>query len=92
MNKLVNADLEHIFSWLNANKISLNIKKLIRWSKQNKFEGDLKIGFYDKRLYPTEDAKYLGIKFDANLNWQCQVNRPSIEWSQCSPFQNNETR
>ena len=29
MNKLVNADLEHIFSWLNANKISLNIKKLI---------------------------------------------------------------
>ena len=92
MNRLVNADLEHIFSWLNANKISLNIKKLIWWSKQNKFEGDLKIGFYDKRLYPTEDAKYLGIKFDANLNWQCQVNRPSIEWSQCSPFQNNETR
>ena len=30
LNKLVNADLKHLVNWLNANKISLNIKKL-RW-------------------------------------------------------------
>ena len=30
-------------------------------SKQNKFEGDLKI-LYGKRLYSTESVKYLGIK------------------------------
>ena len=29
-NKLVNADLKHLANWLNANKISLNVKKL-KW-------------------------------------------------------------
>ena len=46
LNKLVNADLKHLFNWLNANKISLNVKKtemVIFISKQKKFEGDLKI-------------------------------------------------
>ena len=28
LNKLVNADLKHLVNWLNANKISANIKKL----------------------------------------------------------------
>ena len=27
LNKLVNADLKHLANWLNANKISLNVKK-----------------------------------------------------------------
>ena len=30
LNKLVNADLKHLANWLNANEISLNIKKL-KW-------------------------------------------------------------
>ena len=37
MNKVVNADLKHLVNWLNANKISLNVKKLkIFKSKQKK--------------------------------------------------------
>ena len=51
LNKLVNADLKHLLNWLNANKISLNVKKL-KWlifkSKQKKFEDDLKIKLCDK--------------------------------------------
>ena len=46
LNKLVNADLKHLVNWLNANKISLNVKKtemVIFKSKHKKFEGDLKI-------------------------------------------------
>ena len=27
LNKLVNADLKHLVNWLNANEISLNVKK-----------------------------------------------------------------
>ena len=30
-NKLVNADLKHIVNWLNANKISLSVKKKPKW-------------------------------------------------------------
>ena len=62
LNKLVNADLKRLVNWLNANKISLNVKKtemVILKSKQKKFECDLKIKLCGKRLYPTESVKYL---------------------------------
>ena len=71
LNKLVNADVKHLVHWLNANKISLNVKKtemVISKSKQKKFEGDLKIKLCGKRLYPSESVKYLGVKIDTNLN------------------------
>ena len=41
LNKQVNADLKHLVNWLNANKISLNVKRnemLIFKSKQKKLE------------------------------------------------------
>ena len=82
LNKLVNADLKHLVHWLNANKISLNVKRteiVIFKSKQNKFESDLKIKLCGKRLYPTESVKYLGVKIDANLNWEHYVNDLSIK-------------
>ena len=47
-------------------------------SKQNKFEGDLKIKLC-QRLYPTESVKYLGVKIDTNLSWQYHVNDLSIK-------------
>ena len=82
LNKLVNADLKHLVNWLNANNISLNVKKtemVIFKSKQKKFEGDLKIILCGKRLYPTESVKYLGVKNDTNISWQYHVNDLSIK-------------
>ena len=55
LNKLVNADLKSLENWLNANKISLNLKKIetvIFKSKQKKCEDHLKIKLCGKRLYP----------------------------------------
>ena len=43
-------------------------------SKQKQFEGDLKIKLFGKRLYPTENVKYLVVKIDTNLSWQYHVN------------------
>ena len=82
LNKLVNANLKHLVHWLNANKISLNVKKtemVIFKSKQKKFEGDLKIKLCGKRLYPTESVKHLGVKIDTYLNWEHHVNDLSIK-------------
>ena len=82
MNKLINADLKHLVNWLNANKISLNVKKterVIFKSKHKKFEGDLEIKLCGKRLYPTESVNYLGVKLDTNLSWQYHVNDLSIK-------------
>ena len=82
LNRLVNADLKHLVHWLNANKISLIVKKtemVIFKSKQNKFDGDLKITLCGKRLYSTESVKYLGVKTDTKLNWKHHVNDLSIK-------------
>ena len=82
MNKLVNADLKHLVDWLNTNKISPTVKETemaIFKSKQKKFEGDLEIKLCGKRLYPTESVKCLGVKTDANLNWEHHVNDLSIK-------------
>ena len=60
-----------LINWLNANKISLNVKKTemaIFKSTQKKFGGDLKIKLCGKRLYPTISVKYLGVKIDTTLN------------------------
>ena len=70
MTKLVNADLNHLVNWLNANKISPNVQKaemVIFKSKQKEFEGHLKIKLSGKRLCPTENFKYLGVKIDVNF-------------------------
>ena len=48
-------------------------------SKHKKFESDLKIKLCGKRLYPTESAKYLGVKIDTNMSWQYHVNYLSIK-------------
>ena len=71
LNELVNADLKRLVNWLNANKISLNVKKtemVIFKSNQKKLEGDLKIKLSGKILYPTESVKYLGVKIDTKLS------------------------
>ena len=48
-------------------------------SEQKKLEGDLKIKLCGKRLYPTENVKYLGVNIDTNLTWQYHVNDLSIK-------------
>ena len=48
-------------------------------SKQKNYEGDLKIKLCGKRLYTTENVKYLGVKIDTNLSWQYHVNDLSIK-------------
>ena len=82
LNKRVNADLKQLVNWLNASKISLNIKKtemVIFKSKQKKFEADLKVRLCGERLYPKEGVKHLGVKIYANINWQCQVDYLSVK-------------
>ena len=91
LNKQDNADLKHLVNWLNANKISLNVKKtemVIFKSKQKKLKSDFEIKLYGKRLYPTESVKYLGLKFDTNLTWQHHVIDLSIKLNRANAFQN----
>ena len=62
--------------------MSVNLKKtemVIFKSKENKFDGDLKIRLCGERQYPAESVKYLEVKIDANLNSKYHVNDLSIK-------------
>ena len=37
-----------------------------------------------KRLYPTKGVKYLGVRIDTNLSWQCRVNDLYIKLNRAS--------
>ena len=76
LNKYINIDMKNLTNWLDANKISLDIRKtelVIFKHKNKKLECPIKIKLSRKRLYPTKSVKYLGLKIDGNLNWKVQT-------------------
>ena len=61
---------------LNVNIISLNMSKtkLIVFKPNIKHMGfDIKINLNQKRLYPTDSMKYLGVKINNKLNWKTYI-------------------
>ena len=82
LNKLINTDLKNLSNWLNANKISLNVKKtetIIFKSRRKKYEGVIKLKLNRQRLHSSNNVKYLGIKIDENLNWKHHINEVSTK-------------
>ena len=81
LNRLANADLEHLANWLNAKNFTQYKKTemVIFKSNQKKFEDDLKIKLRGKEQYPTDRVKYLDAEIDNNLSWQYHVNDLSIK-------------
>ena len=83
LNKLVNIDLKNLLYCLNANKISLNVKKtelVIFKSKQKQFDGEIKLKLSRKRLFPTDSVGYLGVKISGNGNilWKSHIDYLSV--------------
>ena len=82
LNKFVNFDLKNLSSWLNANRISLNVSKteLIKFKpRMEKVDFDLNLKLNGKILYPTKFVKYLGIKIDESLTWNEPINEIVIK-------------
>ena len=70
IKKSVNADLKALYSWLIANKISLNCDKteIIFFHRPGGIVPDLKIKMNGSRLFPARNIKYLGAYLDETLN------------------------
>ena len=81
-NKLIDIDLKNLSKWINANKISLNVKTaetIVFKSGKKKYEGVIKLKLNRQRLHRTNNVKYLGIRIDENLNWKHYVNDVSTK-------------
>jgi hypothetical protein len=79
MQKSINADLKIVYKWLLANKISLNGDKteIIFFHKPGEKTPPLKIKMNGRRIYPSENIKYLGLYLDETLNGRhhCKITK-----------------
>ena len=76
LNKYINLNMKNLNGWVNANKISVNVKKtdlVIFRHKKKKLECPTRIKLSRKRLYPSNSVKYLGVKIDENLDWEDHI-------------------
>ena len=80
INKTLNKDLRELIFWLNANKILLNVAKIILFRTSNKkYDADLKIKLCRKRIHLPLYVKYLRVFIDENLNWKTHINEISTK-------------
>ena len=76
LEKTVNFELNKIFSWLCANKLSLNIDKtnfVLFHPNQKKTMHTVNLHINNKNIKQENFVKYLGIIIDSNLNWHHHV-------------------
>ena len=82
LNEAINSDLAKLDTWLQGNKLSLNVAKthsMLISSKQKHnsiLKGqneDLKLKIRDKRLEIVKKTKYLGLQIDCSLDWKEQI-------------------
>ena len=81
LQQSLNQDLKNVTIWLNANRLSLNVKKtklLIFHSKRKKVDpNSLSIKLSGNKITPVDSVKYLGLYIDNNLSWDSHVHHLS---------------
>lgn len=79
---LLNHELSKVSTWLQSNKLSLNIEK----TKYLVFAGkkqvnDIQVKICNKIIQRTNDIRYLGIHIDNMLNWNVHISHIHIKLS-----------
>ena len=73
--KEINDEIPNITSWLNANKVSLNLEKtnVILFSPKNvpKLNSDLLLNH--TKITEVNETEFLGVIIDNNLNWSAHI-------------------
>ena len=69
---MINTDLHLLQSWFNANKLSLNIGKMVAmkfWDDVTNFH----VKIDDQDIPLVKHTKFLGVHIDNMLSWQCHI-------------------
>ena len=94
LNKAINSDLKKLDTWLQGNKLSLNVEKthsmlISTKQKQNSIKSqnkDLDLKIRDNDLEVVKKTKYLGVQIDSSLNWKEQIKAVSSKVSRAVGF------
>ena len=74
--EIVNNELKKLSSWFQANKLSINLKKLnfiLFITKQNKQKLDLHFSINDIEIDLVNEVLFLGVILDEHLSWKSQI-------------------
>ena len=71
MEKTVNRELKKLSSWLNANRLALNISKtnFVIFAAKNKPQKNVTLLINKKAIQQTDHVKYLGVIIDSQLTF-----------------------
>ena len=71
----INTELDKVYNWLAANKLSLNISKTkyMIFSIKGKKTNDLDIKINNTSLEQVNVFKFLGVHVDSNLSWNTHI-------------------
>ena len=80
LERVINIELNHLFIWLNVNRLSLNIDKtnFVLFHPYNKpIRQQISIRIDNKPIKQKEYVKYLGVLLDSSLSWKHHISSVS---------------
>ena len=94
LTEAINNDLRQLDTWLQGNKLSLNVAKthaMLVCTKQKHAtlksrNEDLKLKIRENELPVVEKTKYLGVQIDCSLDWKEQIKAVSAKVSRAVGF------
>ena len=94
LNEAINSDLRKLDTWLQGNKLSLNVAKthamlISTKQKHNSLKSRnevLELKIRDNELEVVQKTKYLGVQIDSSLDWREQTKAVSTKVSRAIGF------
>ena len=94
LNEAINSDLKKLETWLNGNKLSLNVAKTHSMLISTKQKSSslrsrneaLELKIRENELEVVQKTKYLGVQIDCNLDWKEQIRAVSTKVSRAIGF------
>ena len=94
LNGAINNDLRRLDTWLQGNKLSLNVAKthamlITTRQKRNVLKStnqNLELNIRDNELDAVQKTKYLGVQIDFSLDWKEQIKAVSAKVSRAIGF------
>ena len=80
----VNSELNKLFDWFSANKLSINFKKtkyIIFKQKQKRCNTDLKISLNNIEIDLVKEVSFLGVILDEHLTWKAHISHVARKMS-----------
>ena len=100
LNGAINNDLKRLDTWLQGNKLSLNVAKthsmlITTKQKRNVLKSsnqNLELNIRNNELDVVQKTKYLGVQIDCSLDWKEQIKAVSAKVSRAIGFLKHATK